>query len=84
VGIRAWWESRRRRRRAAEAERAAREQYAAEVEAAQKRVLDLARREREERDRQTMPSWVGPTRVDGLPLLTYGQARQYRTGGGRC
>jgi len=81
VGIRAWWESR-RRRRAAEVERAAWERDAAEVEAAQKRVLDLARREREERDRQAM-AWTGPTRIDGLPLLTYGQAHRYRTGGGR-
>jgi len=83
VGIRTWWESRRRRRRAAEVERAAWEQDAAEVEAARRRVLDLARREREERDRRQM-AWIGPTRVDGLPLVTWGQARQYRTGGGRC
>lgn len=81
MGIRAWWTSR-RRRRADEAEREARERDAAEAEAARRRVIELAQREREERDQQTMPSWVGPTRID-LPLLTYGQACLYRTGSAR-
>ncbi|ROT32857.1 hypothetical protein EF879_06660 [Micromonospora sp. HM5-17] len=81
VGIRAWWESR-RRRRVVEVERAAREQDMVGVEAARQRVIELARREREERDRRQM-AWIGPARIDGLPLVTWGRARQYRTGGGR-
>ncbi|WP_148086371.1 hypothetical protein [Micromonospora sp. HM5-17] len=81
MGIRAWWESR-RRRRVVEVERAAREQDMVGVEAARQRVIELARREREERDRRQM-AWIGPARIDGLPLVTWGRARQYRTGGGR-
>lgn len=77
------WRTRRRERIAAEAERAAREHDAAEAEAARQRVLDLARRQRYDRDHDSGHrtwSWNGPTLILDLPLLTYGQSRLYRVG----
>ncbi|MEE6261020.1 hypothetical protein [Plantactinospora sonchi] len=54
---------------------------AAEAEAARQRVLELARRQRRDVDaEQADRDWNGPTRIDGLPLLTYGQQWQYGTG----
>ncbi|MDW5325623.1 hypothetical protein [Plantactinospora sp. KLBMP9567] len=74
-------------RRIAEVERAAREQDAAEAEAARQRVLEMARRQRDTPGHEIGPdpgqpahTWHDPTFVLGLPLLTYGQQRLYRMG----
>ncbi|MGI5212886.1 hypothetical protein [Plantactinospora sp. CA-290183] len=84
MGVWTWWRER-GVRRAAAIERAWRERDAAEAEAARQRLLDLARRQRYDGAQDpgpTLLTWNGPTLVVGLPLLTYGQRRQYRTG--RC
>ncbi|MEO3745286.1 hypothetical protein ABGB21_31800 [Plantactinospora sp. B24E8] len=84
MGIRTWWRRRRAaapfKRHAVEVLRVAVERDAAEAALARQRVIDLARRQRDERDRRLTMSWVGPTMINGLPLLTYGQSRQYRVG----
>ncbi|MGI5212331.1 hypothetical protein [Plantactinospora sp. CA-290183] len=56
-------------------EQAAREQDAAEAAAARQRLLDQARRLN---PGQYQPSWNEPTRIEGLPLITYGQRNQYQ------
>lgn len=66
-----WWTARAGRHDVATIRAAAHQ--AEEAAAAQQRVLGLARGQRE-----PLPDWTGPTLVEGLPLLTFGQRRQYR------
>ncbi|MEO3818001.1 hypothetical protein [Plantactinospora sp. B24E8] len=85
MGLWARWRRRRLtslfRRHAADVLAAARAADAAEAEAARQRVLELARRQRRDVDTEQVDrNWNGPTRIDGLPLLTYGQQWQYGTG----
>ncbi|MEO3925269.1 hypothetical protein ABGB07_15570 [Micromonosporaceae bacterium B7E4] len=81
------WRAFRRDKVTAEIERAAREQDAAEAEAARRRVLEMARRQRDTPDHDAGPdpaqpahTWHAPTFLLGLPLLTHGQRRLYRVG----
>lgn len=85
MGIREWWQRRRTaalfERHAAEVLAAAREDDAEEIRRAIERALELGRRERhDDAAERAEYGWNGPTRINGLPLLTYGQRCRYGAG----